>query len=331
MASLRAKDVVKQLLTFSRKMDIEREPVDIRVIVRETLKLLRAAIPSTIQIREILPADIDPVVANPTQIHQLLINLCNNAAQAMSDEGGSLSIELSNVVLDFEAASKHPDLQPGAYVRFSVSDTGCGIPADLLDRVFDPYFTTKDIGKGTGMGLAVVHGIVKAHNGAIDIQSHVGKGTTVHVYFPSSKSKALQKKTESETLPIGNEKILFVDDEISIVKLFEKILSGLGYSVSSSTDPIQIQKLFNSDPDKYDLVISDMTMPNMTGDKLARELLNTRPDVPILICTGHSEKMSLEKANEIGIKGLLMKPVMKTDLAKTVRRVLDEATLKTEI
>ncbi len=163
MASLRAKDVVKQLLAFSRKMDTRREPVDVRIIVKETLKLPRAAIPSYIRIREVIPPEVDPLDADPTQIHQLLINLCNNAAQAMSEDGGRLTIELSNVDLDFEAASKHPDLQPGAHVRFSVFDTGCGIPADLLDRVFDPYFTTKEVGKGTGMGLAVVHGIVKAH------------------------------------------------------------------------------------------------------------------------------------------------------------------------
>ena len=328
LASLRAKDVVKQLLTFSRKMETKREPIDIRVIIKETLKLLRAVIPSSIRIQESLPVEIDHVVADPTQIHQLLINLCNNAAQAMSDEGGKLTIGLNNVSFDYEAASKHPGLQPGAYVRFSVSDTGCGIPSNLLDRIFDPYFTTKDIGKGTGMGLAVVHGIVKSHKGAIDIESRVGEGTAFHVYFPSSKEKAYKGKGESEALPTGNERILFVDDEISIVKLYEKILNELGYSVSSNTDPVRIQKLFKSEPDKYDLIISDMTMPNMTGDQLAIEILNIRPNIPILICTGHSEKMSPEKADKIGIKGLLMKPIMTADLAKAVRKALDEAKTK---
>ena len=324
-ASLRAKDVIKQLLTFCRKMDSKREPIDIRAVVKESLKLLRAAIPSSIQIQENLPNDIDNVVADATQIHQLLINLCNNAAQAMSDEGGILNVELSNVVLNYEAASKLPDLKPGFYVRFSVNDTGCGIPPDLQDRIFDPYFTTKDIGKGTGMGLAVVHGIVKSHNGAIDIESYVGKGTVFHVYFPSSSDRALQKETELETLPTGKENILLVDDEVSLVEISERILSGLGYSVTSSTDPVRIIKLFESDPYKYDLIISDMTMPNLTGDKLSLELLKIRPNVPILICTGHSDKVSHENADEIGIKGLLMKPVMKANLAKTVREVLDDA------
>jgi len=322
-ASLRAKDVVKQLLAFSRKMDTKREPVDVRVIVKETLKLLRAAIPSSIRIREVLPPQVDHVAADPTQIHQLLINLCNNAAQAMSEDG-RLTIELNNVDLDYEAASKHPDLQPGPYVRFSVCDTGCGIPVDLLDRVFDPYFTTKDVGKGTGMGLAVVHGIVKAHNGAIDVESSVGEGTAFHVYFPASREEARQKEAETEMLPGGHERILFVDDEPSIVSLCDKLLRQLGYSVSSSTDPIKIKELFEADPYKYDLVVSDMAMPRMTGDRLAKELIGIRPDVPIIICTGFSDKMSPDKAAKLGIKELINKPIMKLDLAKVVRRVLDE-------
>ncbi len=323
-ASLRAKDVVKQLLAFSRKMETKREPVDVRVIVKETLKLLRAAIPSSIRIREVLPPEIDHVAADPTQIHQLLINLCNNAAHAMSEDGGRLTIELNNVELDYEAASRHPGVQPGAYVRFSVCDTGCGIPVDLLDRVFDPYFTTKDVGKGTGMGLAVVHGIVKAHNGAIDVESRVGEGAAFHVYFPSSREKAPQKEAEMEMLPGGDESILFVDDEPSIVRLCDKLLRQLGYSVVSSTDPIEIKALFEADPYKYDLIVSDMAMPRMTGDRLAQEFISIRPDVPIILCTGFSEKMSPEKAAELGIKELINKPIMTIDLAKIVRSVLDE-------
>jgi CheY-like chemotaxis protein len=317
--------VVKQLLAFSRKMETKREPVDVGIIVKETLKLLRAAIPSYIRIQEVIPPGVDHVAADPTQIHQLLINLCNNAAQAMSENGGQLTIELSNVELDYEAASKHPDLKPGAYVRFSVCDTGCGIPVDLLDRVFDPYFTTKDVGKGTGMGLAVVHGIVKAHQGAIDVESRVGKGTAFHVYFPSSEQKARQHEAEMETLPGGSERILLVDDEPAIVRLCEIILRQLGYSVHASTDPAEIKALFEEDPYRYDLVISDMTMPYMTGDRLAEEFIRLRPDVPIIVCTGFSEKISPEKAEELGIKELIQKPIMKNDLARTVRRILDKS------
>ena len=325
LASLRAKDVVKQLLSFSRKMDIKRAPIDISIVVKESLKLLRASIPSAIRIKENLSEDIDTVVADPTQIHQVLINLCNNAAQAMSEEGGSLTIELNNVVLDYEAASKQPGLKPGDYVRFSVSDTGHGIPPDMLDKIFDPYFTTKDIGKGTGMGLAVVHGIVKTHNGAINVDSTIGKGTAFHVYFPSSKDKVHHKKIKDKSLPRGKERILFVDDEVSIGKLCAQILEKLDYKVSSDSDPMQTLERFRSDPNAFDLVISDMTMPNLTGDRLAQELLKIRPDIPIVICTGFSEKISLEKAHQLGIKSFLMKPVEQADLANTVRQVLDEA------
>ena len=224
LACLRAKDVVKQLLTFSRKMAVTREPVNIRTIVQKALKLLRAAIPSSIRIQEVLSAEINSVVADPTQIHQLLINLCNNAAQAMEETGGTLTIELYNVVIDGETAAKHPDLKAGAYVRLSVRDTGHGIAPDMQDKIFDPYFTTKDVGQGTGMGLAVVHGIVKGHHGVIEIDSAVGKGTVFHIYFPSSIEKPARDETETKQPPAGNERILFVDDENAITRIGEKTL-----------------------------------------------------------------------------------------------------------
>ncbi len=292
---------------------------------KESLKLLRASIPSSIRIRECFPEEIDSVVADPTRIHQLLINLCNNAAHAMNEEGGCLTIGLSNVELDFEAASKHPDLKPGSYVLFSLSDTGYGIPSNMLDKIFEPYFTTKEVGKGTGLGLAVVHGIVKAHNGAIGIESSVGEGTAFHVYFPSSKAATNKKEKEKIPFPAGTEKILFVDDEESIVKLYAKILPNWGYTVHSDTDPAKILDRFQSDPFAYDLVVSDMTMPNLTGDRLARELLKTRPDIPIIICTGYHEKISPEKIEKMGIKGLLMKPVETAKLSAMIREILDEA------
>ncbi|MBD3290741.1 PAS domain S-box protein [candidate division KSB1 bacterium] len=325
LASLRAKDVVKQMLSFSRKMDIKREPVDIRIIIKESIKLLRASIPTTIQLRQKFSEKVDTLVADPTQIHQLVINLCNNAAQAMSDNGGTLTIELSNITLTNKTAPAHSNLRPGNYVQLSVRDTGHGIPPDALDKIFDPYFTTKDAGKGTGMGLAVVHGIVKAHEGVIDVESSVGSGTAFHIYFPASRKKPQRHKTMEISLPTGSENILFVDDEKSIVKLCNKILSQLGYSVTYDTDPIHIRELFRSDPQKYDLVITDMTMPNLSGDRLAIDLLQIRPDIPIIICTGFSEKISPEKAEQMGIKGFLMKPVEQVPLAKLVRKVLDEA------
>ena len=323
-ASLRARDVVKQLLNFSRKVDTYRKPIDMRVIVKEALKLLKASIPSHIEIQDIIPTELDAVVADSTQIHQLLINLCNNASQAMSNEGGTLKIELNNVTLDYEKASKLMDLKPGAYVKLSVSDTGGGIPRKFLDKIFDPYFTTKDVGKGTGMGLAVVHGIVRTHDGAIRADSHLGKGTVFDVYFPSSNEEVSQETKRDAKVPTGKEKIIFVDDEISIVKLYSNMLERLGYSVISETDPLRVVEHFQSNPLEYDLVISDMTMPNLTGDRLAEELIEIRPDIPIIVCTGFSEKMSPERAQEIGIKEVLMKPIEIKDLGNLVRKLLDE-------
>lgn len=324
-ASLRAKAVVKQLLTFSRRMDIRREPIDIREIVQEVATLMRAAIPANVKIQELSSAEIDAVVADSTQIHQLVINLCTNAAQAMSEDGGTLAIELYNMKIDDEAAAKHPDLQPGAYVKLSIRDTGQGIAQDMMDKVFDPYFTTKDVGQGTGMGLAVVHGIAKAHRAVIEIDSTVGKGTTFHVYFPASKEKPRRAETAEQALPTGSERILFVDDELSIVRIGVKVLTKLGYSVSSDTDPLRATARFSADPYRFDLVISDMTMPGMSGDALVKNLMETRPDIPVIICTGYSDRMSPDKAREMGIKGLLMKPIEQAELARMVRKVLDGA------
>jgi PAS domain S-box-containing protein len=325
LACLRAKDVVKQLLTFSRKMAVKREPINIRTSVQKALKLLRAAIPSSIKIQEVLSAEIDSVVADPTQIHQLLINLCNNAAQAMEESGGTLTIELYNVALDSEAAAKHPDLKAGGYVRLSVRDTGDGIAPEMLDQVFDPYFTTKDVGQGTGMGLAVVHGIVKGHHGAIEIDSTVGEGTVFHIYFPSSTEKPAPNESEVKAPATGNGRILLVDDEISITRIAVKTLRRLGYSVVPENDPVLALERFRSDPRQFDLIITDMTMPNLSGDELVKRAMKLRPDIPVIVCTGYSDRMSPGKARQMGIKGLLLKPVEMAELAESVRKVLDEA------
>jgi PAS domain S-box-containing protein len=322
-ASMRAKDVVKQLLSFSRKLDIKKEPIDIRIIVRESLKFLKASLPSNIRIQEKFSASIDTIAADPTQIHQVLINLCSNAAHAMDEEGGTLLIELNNVTSDLKAASKNPDLKPGRYVKCSVSDTGKGIPPDLLDKIFDPYFTTKDVNKGTGMGLAVVHGIVQTHGGAITVESNVGNGAAFHIYLPSSKEKKPKILFHDEILPAGDEKILFVDDEPSIVRYSRRVLERLGYTVSAFTDPQELLTQFKSKPKEYDLVISDMMMPSLTGDRLAAELLKIRNDMPIILCTGYSEKISKNKAQEMGIKSLIMKPIDIAKLAVVTRNVLD--------
>jgi len=322
-ASLRAKDVVKQLLSFSRSDRIKREPIDIGIIVKESLKLLRASIPSSTHIVTDIHDDIQAVIADPTQIHQLLINLSNNAAQALSEEGGTITIELKNVTLNELEALKHPDVSPRTYVRLSVRDDGHGIPTQYQQKIFEPYFTTKDIGKGTGMGLAVVHGIVKTHDGAIVVDSKVGIGTSIHVYIPASKQIACNITPNEKVLPRGTEKILFVDDEDSMSRIFVSALNRLGYTVSSENNPVKALALFKSDPYAFDLVITDMTMPHMTGDRLAKSIIKLRPGIPIIICTGYSAKINQDKAQQMGVRALLSKPLVKEELAHTIRNVLE--------
>jgi PAS domain S-box-containing protein len=321
-ASLRAKDVVRQLLSFARKTELEKKPTNIIPIIKETLKMMRSSIPTSIEFRQNIVKDVDIVLADPTQINQVLINLCTNASHAMPD-GGILEVNLKNVELDEDAATQYSDLNPGRYINLMVSDTGQGISQEEIDRIFDPYFTTKEIGKGTGMGLAVVHGIVITHHGAISVDSEVGKGTSFNIFLPAVTRKPAAEPAIDEDLPTGNERILFLDDEESIVNMGRQRLERLGYKVESTTNPIEALNLFRSKPDTFDLVITDLTMPKMTGDKLVKEILNIRPDIPVIISTGFSEKINEEKTKAIGVAGYLEKPHDKGDLAITVRQVLD--------
>ncbi len=322
IASLRAKDVIRQLLSFARKTKLEKKPTNIIHIVKESLKLLRSSIPTSIDIRQSIPEDVDTILADPTQINQVLINLCTNADHAMPD-GGVMMVTLKNIELDEKFTVKFPDLTPARYVNLTVADTGHGIPQEDIDRIFDPYFTTKEVGRGTGMGLAVVHGIVKGHNGSITVKSELGRGTTFSIFFPVVEREPISEIAIEEDLPSGKERIFFVDDEESIVRVSCQRLERLGYKVESTTNPLEALDLFRSKPNQFDLVISDLTMPKMTGDKLVKEILNIRPDTPIIICTGFSEKMDIKKAREIGASGYLEKPHEKRDLAKMVRKVLD--------
>jgi len=321
-ASLRAKDVVHQLLSFARKTKPEKKPTNIIPIIKESLKLLRSSIPTSIEIRQNITKNVDTILADPTQINQVLINLCTNADHAMPD-GGILEVSLKNIELDENTATQYSDLNPGQYVNLTVCDTGHGISQGDIDRIFDPYFTTKEVGKGTGMGLPVVHGIVKSHGSTISVESKLGKGTTFHIYFPVIEEEAVIETETVEELPIGNERILFVDDEESMVYVGRTRLERLGYQVETRMNPVEALELFRSQPDQFDLIITDMTMPKMTGDKLTREILNIRPDIPIILCTGFSEKINGEKAKEIGAAGYLDKPHDKRDLAIRVRQVLD--------
>jgi PAS domain S-box-containing protein len=321
-ASHRASDLVKQILAFSRQSDIEPRPVKVRLIIKEVLSLLRPTLPATIDIQQEATTDAT-VIADPTHIHQVLMNLCANAAHAMSDTGGVLTIALSDRTISTADTAHLSDLKAGPYLCLSIADTGHGIPADVIDRIFDPFFTTKKKGEGTGMGLSVVHGIVKSHNGTITVQSTPGGGTRFDIFLPVIDTDAREAPAAQSHLPGGSESILFVDDEPFQVDLGTKILSRLGYRVTARTDPQEALTVFQHNPDAVDLVISDMTMPGMTGDMLAARLIEIRPDLPIIICTGYSEHMSEEKAAAMGIRGFAMKPLVMKGFAELVRKVLD--------
>ena len=319
----RAADLIKQILTLSRQHKQKQRPVQVRHIIKETLSLLRATLPTTIEIRQDLAKDAGVVNADPTQMHQVIMNLATNAGHAMQKDGGVLEVTLANVELDDLSAEKHLDLDAGSYLRLTVSDTGYGMTSEIMERIFDPYFTTKDTGEGTGLGLSVAQGIIKAHGGTITVYSEMGKGTTFHVYLPLILEEEREEKKSEGPLPTGNERILFIDDEQVLVDIGGQILEQLGYEVVTKRSSVQALELFRAEPDRFDLVITDMTMPHMTGDKLAQELMKIRPKIPIILCTGHSGLVSEEKAEEIGIKAFVMKPLVMRNLAETVRKVLD--------
>ena len=323
-ASLRARDVVKQLLSFSRKTDHDRRPVNLLPIVKDALKFLRSSIPTSIEIHENIAKDIDDTIfADSTQINQVMINLCTNAAHAMEHTGGVITIDVENIYSDQFSAADYTDLPPGRYVKLMVSDTGTGIDPEIVDRIFDPYFTTKELGKGTGIGLSVVHGIVKSHSGAISVDSKFGKGTTFSILFPLAEEAAVVEPESADNFPTGNESILIVDDEKAMVDIGRKRLERLGYQVEARTNPLEALELFRTDPGQFDLVITDMTMPHITGDKFVKEILTIRPDIPTILCTGFSEKIDEKKAGEIGIRGYIEKPFDKGKLSRLVREVLD--------
>ena len=320
-AGERAKDLVNQILTFSRQSEQDLKPIKVELIVKEVLKLIRASLPATIEIHQDLKSNA-AVLGNYTKIHQVLMNLCTNAAHAMGEKGGMLDVSLVDVELDADYAAKHFDIKPGPYLKLSVRDTGQGISSALLGQIFDPFFTTKQQGEGTGMGLSVVHGIVKSHGGTISVYSEPGEGSIFNVYLPAIESSFEQKAREEKPVPTGTERILFVDDEQALVNMGKQLLESLGYKVTTRTGSIEALELFKVQPDKFDLVITDLTMPNMTGDELAQKLMAIRPDIPVILCTGFSTKMTAEKTKKMGIRAFVLKPVIKQDIAETIRNVL---------
>ena len=323
-AAERAKDLVQQILAFSRRAPQEKKPFQPHLVVKEALKLLRASLPSTIEIREEISADGGAILADPTQIHQIIMNLCTNAYHAMRETGGVLGVSLANVTIADANRAPGSELAPGNYMLLEVSDTGCGMDQKTLSHIFEPYFTTKTKGEGTGLGLSVVHGIVESYQGHISVYSEPGKGTSFHVYLPRlAETPSFAAAVCSEIIPLGTERLLVVDDEEMISMMLQLILQSLGYQVTLSSDSLEALALITQNPMAFDLLITDMTMPRLTGFELAQKALRLRPDLPIILCTGFNELINKEQALALGIRAYLLKPVSVRELGQAVRNVLD--------
>ncbi len=322
-ACQRARELVKQILTFGRHQEQAQGRVQIHLIVKEALKLLRASLPSTIEIQREIRTDSSYILADPTQIHQVLMNLCTNAAHAMGKNGGILRVALEDVFLDIEEVKKFNGLAPGHYVRLKVSDNGHGMTPEIMDRIFDPFFTNKKPDEGTGMGLAMVQNIVRNHGGRVFVESQPGKGSVFEVYFPRSTGEPILEKKSTSHLPRGKERILLVDDEEDIVIMAEEMLESLGYTVMSTVSSPEALKWFDQAPDQFDLIITDQTMPMMTGSELADRVLNIRPDMTVILCTGFSDTVLPDVSGFPNIKAVIIKPFIIQEIALTVRKVLD--------
>jgi PAS domain S-box-containing protein len=323
-AATRARDLVIQILAFSRQTETESVPLEPAHIVREILKLLRSILPTGIDIQPDIDDETDLIVADPTHIHQILMNLCTNAFHAMEASGGTLFISLRGTVLGKEDLLEESNVGPGNFMQLSIGDTGPGIPPEIQDKIFDPYFTTKAVGKGTGMGLAIAHGIVQSYGGFIRLHSTPGKGTVFHIFLPTVTEHTLQKADSIELPSAGGERILFVDDEKMLVEMAETMLERMGYSVTARTSSLEALTTFQNQPNAFDLVITDYSMPAMTGMDLALRMLQIRPQLPIILCTGFSSTISEEKARAAGIKGFAMKPVAMKELSALICKVLNK-------
>lgn len=322
-AAHRAQDLIRQILSFSRKVDGRRnQALDLKALIKETLKLLRASIPATIEIQEHLDGDGALVLANASRVHQVLMNLCTNASQAMGDGGGRLTVRLDKRILIGEGAADR-GVRPGRYLELSVSDTGPGIRPEYRERIFDPYFTTKVEGQGTGLGLAVARSIVESYGGTIDVLDRPDQGASFSVLLPATTAVPECDHQEEDEWPGGSESILFLDDEPTIASWGQQILARLGYDVASFSRSNDALDAFRKAPDRFDLVVTDMVMPHMTGDFLASQILSIRPDMPIIMFTGYSEKAMGKNAIQQGVKAILSKPLAASKLARAIRRVLD--------
>ena len=322
-AATRAKNLVKQILTFSYQSQEEFQPVKYKPIIKEALQLLRASLPSNINIKEDLQSD-QFIYADPTQLHQVVMNLCTNAGHAIGDAAGTLTISLSDRNIESESDPMLNQLKTGPYVLLTIKDTGCGMTPGVKDRIFTPFFTTKDKGRGTGMGLSLVHGIVKSCKGNIMVHSNPGAGTEFQIYFPAFSLSTGNQIIHKHPLLNGDERILFVDDEPAVAELAIKRLNRLGYDVVALTDSVEALNLFTAYPNNFDLIITDLTMPKMSGKELSKHLLNIRPDIPIIMCSGYSDSIGKENATNLGIKAYLMKPIALDELSRMIRTILDQ-------
>lgn len=323
-AARRARDLINQILTFSRQAEQNRVPVRPDLIVREALRLLRASLPSTIEIRE-RSSSTELVLADSTRVHQVIMNLGTNAFHAMRSTGGVLELTVERVEVTPQDVERRPELKPGVFVRIGVEDSGQGMNQRVMARIFDPFFTTKDSQEGTGLGLSVVLGIVQDHDGVLTVASEPGRGTRFDVYLPVIERPAPVPRPEPEGEVEGTEHILFVDDEPAIGRMAQRLLERFGYQVTAVSDSIEALSLFRKNPSDYDLVITDYTMPSMTGSELARAMLEAAPGTPVILMTGFSDTMTPERARELGIRSYVMKPVVAKELGAVIRRVLDGA------
>ncbi|VAX18928.1 signal-transducing histidine kinase; PAS/PAC domain protein [hydrothermal vent metagenome] len=324
-AGRRAKELIKQIMTFSRRSEHSFQPIEIYHILKEALILQRAAIPSTIRIEEDMDSRVGVIMADPTQMHQVITNLSTNAAYAMKETGGVMKITLKTVELEKDIQDTQGGPSDKKYLLFSVSDTGSGMSQDILGNIFDPFFTTKPEGEGTGMGLAVVHGIIKNHGGLLEVESIVGKGSTFKVYIPKLEIESVDTPPEEDIAQRGDERILLVDDEELITSMLKETLEKLGYHVTSFTSSVKALEVFQADSAAFDVVITDMTMPEMTGDKLSIEILKLRKDIPVIVMTGFSNLISFKKAKDIGIRELVSKPISPMELSEIIHRVMAQA------
>ncbi len=324
-AATRARELVRQILTFSRQEAQKQSPVEAHIVIKEALKLLRASIPATIEIRQNIDPHCGSILASPTQIHQILMNLCTNAYHAMRETGGVLSVSLVPEKLMNNEVISGVSLSPGPYLKLEVSDTGHGMEQKTIDRIFEPYFTTKAKGEGTGLGLSVVHGIIKSQEGHIIVNSEPGKGTTFRIYWPAIEQSAYSVESVfMQPIPTGKENILLLDDEDSTLDVEKTMLKKLGYHVYAFNNPLEALNRFRKQPDMFDLIVTDMTMPAMTGDKFSIKVLEIQPDMPIILCTGYSEAITEDMAKQIGIRAFVMKPIEINKFAVLLRKLLEK-------